>query len=47
LGVAARRERRFHPDAIADHCEGNGGAVLTDTFLTGKQQGMGNGSFSI
>jgi hypothetical protein len=46
LDVAVKRGGRFPPDAIADHREGMGGAVLTDTLLTGKQQGMGNGSFS-
>jgi hypothetical protein len=42
-----RSEGRFPPDAIADHRYGNGGTLLTDTRLTGKQQGMGNGIFSV
>jgi hypothetical protein len=47
LGVIVGRRGRFPPHAIADHREGNRGTVLTDTFLAGKQQGMGNGFFSV
>jgi hypothetical protein len=47
LGVIVGRKGRFPPRAIADHREGNRGPVFTDTLLAGKQQGMGNGFFSV